>query len=79
MVRRHVLKVRLSADELQCLGAAVARHGGTRAGLTRRLLIDGLQALAPPASLAEVLAPFGPVDWHAAADALEAEFPERWG
>jgi hypothetical protein len=82
VVRTHVLKVRLSDDELGRLDAAVGLRGGTRAGLTRRFLADGLleMGLARELTLQEALAPFASpdLDWRAAAAALEKQFPERW-
>jgi hypothetical protein len=49
-VREHVLKVRLSDDELRQLDAAVGPRGGTRAGLPRRLIADGLLEMGSLAS-----------------------------
>jgi hypothetical protein len=83
VLRERVLKIRLSDDELGRLDAAVALRGGTRAGLARRLLADGLLAMgiASEQTLQEALAPFsGPeTDWRAAAAALEEQYPSRWG
>jgi hypothetical protein len=83
VVRTHVLKVRLSDDELDELDAAVALRGGTRAGLTRRLLADAVRdmGLARGLSLQAALAPFATpeLDWREAAQRLGAKDALHWG
>jgi hypothetical protein len=78
----HVLKVRLSDDELGELDAAVALRGGTRAGLTRRLLADGLQemGLARGLSLQAALEPFAERErgWQEFAARVEANDALGW-
>ena len=82
VIRRHILKIRLSDEELARLDTAVRLHGGSRAGLTRRALADSLLVIGADEEIAlqEALAPFASeMDWRDAARQLERLSPERWG
>jgi hypothetical protein len=82
VIRTHVLKVRLSNEELRRLDAAVRLHGGSRAGLTRRALADSLLIIGADEEIAlhEALAPFvSEMDWRNVSRQLERLAPERWG
>jgi hypothetical protein len=82
VLRTHVLKVRLSDDELSELDAAVAERGSTRAGLTRRILADGLREMdfARELTSQRPFAPFAEpeLDWQELAARVDANDPLRW-